>query len=568
MERLPPKLLTGPSPIGAGQARALEHRGGDFQWAQRDANTVVKKQGDFRKVITSGGGYLTRGEVAPDELSVRELQSFAGMSGALPYQLPFMPGSWSPAVPIGQDQYMAANRTAGGIQALIDTNYTVHPPVDDDDGIEIFRSFLSRFNSFVWHGTPRGLSSYLGFVDYAHTRPLNLGGAGSNDGWHIPTYAPLVFVKRMAGPPADKVCLVPFLADLGRTDGQGRLLPDLVVSTWTHRGEAQSYPYAAASFTRANAEFSGVIGGLFAMPARSGFFVGEYFFAPGLSGSPSANPRVWLFAAEDHDYSAPGVIDVTDIIFGGMLLPQPRSYLGESWTWHGVDDGNAFGSRLALSLTLMKAIVLPDDVLLVAVPVATESLLAPDVVQWACRMARIDFSGLGSVDLVMNEVAPTAERDPGKVIDDMVHLGEGWVLAKQTDYGGGGNSPGGMPVSFLRSVDGGQTWAEILPTGFEGYFENQSFGRFTVHKSRAAGEHGVVLMTSWNPAAGAYHVYESRDSGSTWLRKGRVAKTASFQSLATYSGEALAGGFNFALLTFGGDIARPVDVTMPDRYNP
>lgn len=565
MERLPPKLLTGPSPIGAGQARALELRGGSFQWSQRDANTVVKKQGEFRKVIVSGGGYLARGNVkaTPDDFD--EPLSVSGMSGALPYQLPFLPGSWQPAVPLGQDQYMAANRVANTSQQLITTEYAAHPPSGSNDGIVAYSSLLSRFDSLVWRGTPRGVSNFLGGVSYAHTRALNIGGAGPLGGWVIPTSAHLTYVSTAAG----KTAMVPFLADLGRTDSEGRVLPDLVLSTWSYGGQdPQSYAYSASSFTRANAEFSGYIGSPFAMRERSGLFLGEYFFAPGLSGSPAASPKVWLAFATGHNYSALSFVDVTALMFDGMPLPPVRGFTGETWTWYAPDDGNAYNARLATTLGLMRAAVLPNNILLVAYAVATGSTSASDVAQWACRIARIDFTGLGSISITMDELSTTASRDPHYVIEDIVHIGEGQVIAKRVDYLGAVQNSG-RAVTFLRSVDAGLTWSEFMPTGLDANLsDNQHFGRITVHQPRSSGAHGTLLMPSWYPADSAYHAYESKDGGASWVRKGRMARTAGFPAMNTYYGGELAGALSFALLTPSGDLARAVDVTIPDRYTP
>jgi hypothetical protein len=166
-------------------------------------------------------------------------------------------------------------------------------------------------------------------------------------------------------------------------------------------------------------------------------------------------------------------------------------------------------------------------------------------------------------------------------IQSAVYLGNGIVLAKRSSghaalYGtlhwasvDPENlekllEPTDHDVVFMRSTDEGVTWADLAPVGFSNGGKNQHFGDLITHKLATVDAPGSVLISAWDNTALAYCVYESKDNGSSWVRKSKLAKPDGFRRVDSWRpGD---GGGHFGELRPVGTKTRPVDVSVPDRY--
>jgi len=127
----------------------------------------------------------------------------------------------------------------------------------------------------------------------------------------------------------------------------------------------------------------------------------------------------------------------------------------------------------------------------------------------------------------------------------------------------------------MMSDDFGSTWTDVPPTGFDNPGLNQHFGDFTLHRPWTASTAGSVLITAWDETAAAYFIYESRDAGETWARRGRLYRPDEFRRIDQTVFESEPGlefffpwtlGGNFTQLLPGPDPTRLVDPAIPGRY--
>lgn len=177
--------------------------------------------------------------------------------------------------------------------------------------------------------------------------------------------------------------------------------------------------------------------------------------------------------------------------------------------------------------------------------------------KYASRMFRFSSSA--------PEVIFESDEEEFRFFQALKYLGGGRLLAKRT-YGFPGT---GHAVEFVISEDSGTTWSTLAATGLPEPRENQYFGNFTLVEPWVSPEdQGLVLLPAYDPAAGEYCVYSSRDAGATWKRRGRITKSAEFFRVDTML--VSDGGGNFANIGYYGTRARPAPVNpaLPDFMDP
>lgn len=551
-----PKQLTGPSSLGTGQARALEARGGDFQWSQRDSSTVVKKQGDFRKVITGGFEYVTEGRW-------RITGSFEPRT-CLRYITPFIPGFSLPGiVNTGEGIYFLYRASA-----FVDPGqtYTYNYPGGRQ------ATYLSRLRSRSVQGT------LVGF--YGQT--VNMGSiayqiseyAGSSVGEYVAlrALAPTGHYLRKETETGKQVFSVASVPG-SRVDSASRPLCDVGVIVWNQREPYEGFALNTSGFTRANAEFIGFFPTVVTQNYVA-FFAAEIFFWPEIySAGKNYAPKAFLFVANAKDIYALAAYEVTTTVFPDPWLPPPTAgnplVPGLEADFYPPTDPaiRLLNNMNTVSMADARIAVLPGDVALIAMTVFVKDVSAPNGFAYRWRILRLSLPAL-TLSAVANEpVTEGYPRDPGpdmrRHVTDLVHLGAGWVIMRDT-YGYQGVD---FDIVFRLSTDGGFTWTDLAPEGLEAPLLNQYFGAITVHKPRTGNlpdEAGIILMNSWSEAEQAVFVFESRDDGNTWERRGKVVKPDAFYRIdQMLAGD---GGGNFELLLPGPDPLRLADLTITDRY--
>lgn len=531
-----PKLPTGPSALGTAQVRALQTAGGDWQRTQRDANTLALKQGEFTKVIVSGVEYVSDGRVSP--IKRRTL-------GTYRYIQPFIPvATQQGGINTGRGVYFGSRRTQVLGGGLATKTYTPVPLTNINYQYREYSSSVA-----VARGSFYGNFTEIAF--YNHWQQFaEQGIVGGESPGFVVGLAPLSFAQYVTDPSGERVLLAPALINDGRVDVQGRILEDLSVNTVRAKGASSSVSYTTTSFTRADAEFSPFIQ-IVSTGGASFILLAEKFFrAEPVTGGTDYRPKFFLFILPGNNASAPVPLEATGL-FNNAKLPT-TSFSGPTEYW-SPNAGITYNRNLNIMMGIMLSVVLPSNrFLLFARQFCDDDL-------WHLKIIRVQWDGGGSAtgNLVVNLADPA---EP--FIQSAVHLGEGWVLAKRVDGFGGIDND----VSFMRSSDGGFTWGTFTPTGFSTPLKNQFFGDLIVQRSRKPGVSGSVLMPAWDATSQSHYVYESRDDGATWTRRGRIYKPDEFRRVDTMvEGD---GGDNFGRLTPGPDPVRPVDVTLPNRYNP
>ena len=300
--------------------------------------------------------------------------------------------------------------------------------------------------------------------------------------------------------------------------------------------------------------------------------------------------KFWMLKVDGKNFSTLQVFDLT-ALFDGQLSDElfwsfadfyfPRSY------YTHIDE---------MAAQQMRTVALPENVFLVSyfvmkIGVIEGAYQAHHVV----RIARIDLSAGASFSITYDE--PTVALGelfdtsalpllswPGLFVSQMVHLGEGHVIAK---LGGGLQPskkayaeadaehlnvvPGEEPLTFLRSTNGGLSWAGFTPIGFDAPLELGKMGDIEVMQPRKDDEPGVIAVNSWRPETNSYHVYISKDDGATWTRKAKISTAPVFKRMdgtwADTLGLVLDGRKDentfTQLIPTGGAV---VDVTIRERY--
>jgi hypothetical protein len=527
-----PKLPFGPSSTGTAGVRALQAEGGEFQRTRRDVNTLSILQDDNSKVITGGIEYVTAGEVNSGSVKARATQR---------YKLPFMPAK-APVVSIymGKGKYAGWNLTSSATDDLI-YGYTVSPIGPVAYSITRRTTGLNAVTA-SYYGNGRTMAGMT--VDQYTVSSAILS-------YRLVT--PNLTLTPKTEPVPDEQQVATFLlVDNGRIDVAGRPLFDIApVSLYRTHGPIGRVLDVGA-FTRSNAEFSPF------MPAVSTHntlfvLIAENFFKYGTPGTAGADPMFWMLHYADHNMDSGAVSNVTSIMFYDIWIPppQPANPLDGTPELYLPQSGTPYNAYLSRTMGTALTVALPGNVALYFYRVFC------DDEQWHQRVAKISSGGGLSIDITMDVTDPDDEI----FIQDAVHLGDNWVLAKKV-YGFPGVD---HEVALILSTDGGSTWSEHAFIGFTAPNLNQYFGNMIVHKPRTIDGPGIVLITAWDATASVYRAYASKDDGATWTKAGKIYKPDEFRRVdGMVDGD---GGSNFETLQPGPDPTRAVDVTMPDRYN-
>lgn len=137
-------------------------------------------------------------------------------------------------------------------------------------------------------------------------------------------------------------------------------------------------------------------------------------------------------------------------------------------------------------------------------------------------------------------------------LQDMVHLGNNIVLAKRVF----GYDTADADVKFELSVDGGMSFIEVAAAGLPPLRKNRFFGNFTLLEPHIDNDDlGLVILPAYDEAEMSYFVYESRDLGQSWERRGRLARTEQFYRVdSMLVGD---GGGNFMDVVYFGTNQQP-----------
>jgi hypothetical protein len=338
----------------------------------------------------------------------------------------------------------------------------------------------------------------------------------------------------------------------GRIDVAGRSLHDAILVRFSQKSNTESYLIDPSLFTREKAEFY-PLNELVVTKTHTCVLLGEVFFRPGLvEVGKDYRPKFWLVTTPNTEaFGALAYADLTSTIFSGARVPDPSTSGPD--TYYGVTSGRQYGIDLSVTIGSMRTAVVSDDAFLIS-----WQQRMPD--GWRQRVAKVSLTG-GAVSSAMVYESADNTQALTPFWQNIVHIGNGVVLAKIAS-----GWPGeGYSITFIKSTDGGETWGSpFIPAGLDSPMLNQYHGNFMVDKALSDDKPGLVLLPSWNPGSQAYHVYESKDAGIFWTRRGQIYKPITFQRVDTMLvGD---GGGNFDDLLPGPSPARLPDVTLPTRY--
>lgn len=521
-----PKKPTGPSGFGEAGVRRLQSEGGTFQRSRPEIGVEAKLSGDFSRVTVEGAEYVVIGE-QDTGVKTRQVQR---------YIAPFVPSiSAPPSLNMGKGRYARWVDDGWDVDEELTYTYTISPGVERDYKVRNFSGLRA-----IGTGGFYGGGIQLGTVTYEVFMPVGVTTYFGNN--------PSVVLTRPAEPHPEAQQLASFmLGDDGRLDSAGRLLQDLFLLSYY-----KDYPAISriitASFTRSDAEFCPTIP-MVATKNNTYSVLAENFFKATPYPDAVAGPKMFILWAVDHDLGSPSVADVTSVLTTGRVEAIPTGSIWEP------DDGNGFNSALSLTMSTMKLVAMPDDWFLMFFRLYCDD---SGTFRWRSRIARFRVSGGLTGALIVDDALPSDVS--GIYYQSAVHLGENYVLAKKV-LGFNGID---FDTKLERSDDGGLTWTELPFMGIHAPAKNQYLGDLTVHTPRKDGEPGIVLMTAWDATALAYYVYESKNDGTSWVRRGRIYKPNTFRRVdSMVVGD---GGGNFETLVPGPNPARPVDVTITDRY--
>lgn len=573
-----PKHLLGPSALGSAQARALEQRGGEFQWSQRDASTTVKKQGQFSKVLVSGAEYVTEGFLNPtDKVHV----------AALYHQMPFTPTAANPQpLHLGDGRYFGF-RKGPFTSFTLPYTYTLYP--GRDQTVYTYRAQRTAqgfFSLFL------GGDNFKGEFEHSHTDVLT--GTTIDFGFDdlgVALERPLSSQVR-AG-----LVLAATTIENGREDVAGRPLEDPALFLFPVSGDASGLPLDPSAFTRPEAEFHPHMPSISTSGDSVVFMREKFFFTEEFNGAKDYVPKFWMVRAAGKNFASLSVFNLTNQLFDDSymesLAANPLTISAPAEV-PPVDGFSALSGAYENSLesdtmASMRLVALPGNVILMAYHAYCIGSLINPVTglpynsEFRLRIAKITLGpGTATAEVkferpVLFTLSPSiVNRYPAQYIKDMIYLGNGIVLARIVR--GLGPSFGNLTgldydVEWIRSVDGGENWSSITPTGFSAPAKNQFYGDMILHRPANDSSLGVVLCVSWD--TDAYFVYASLDAGETWQRRGMVGKPSQFfridtnialQLSGTYLSNADSYSGCFDQLIPGSDISRPADLTMPDRY--
>lgn len=527
-----PKLPTGPTPVGAAGVRALQAEGGEFQRTRRTIDTESRRADEFSRATVQAAEYITGGKLNSDKFAYREVPR---------YIMPFIPSVATGAqVNMGRGRYARWVTAPWTSDTVLTYTYTVAPGVTKNFQV---RRFVGPRG--IRTGNFYGSGSQIGGIIYEVYLPLGYSGDT-----YFPNQPDMVLTRPAQPYPQDQQLAVFMLGDNGRKDVANRPLQDLFILSFYRKQPTLERAITTTSFTRADAEFFPAIPTV-ATKVYTYAILAEQFFKIGPTPGP-ADPKVYIVRAQDHNLDAPSISDVTSVMVGGRWMPAPTT----PGRWEPANSVE-FNARLGIMLSSVTFVVLPEDWVLAFYRVYCDD---SGTLRWRSRMVKFRASGGLSITRVLDEALPTDQS--GTYYQSAIHLGENAVLAKKV-IGFGGTD---FDVNLVRSYDGGATWETLPMLGFNTVAKNQFFGDLLVHKARKDGEPGVILMNAWDATAQAYYTYESKNDGTSWVRRGRIYKPDAFRRVDSMLAED--GGGNFEELVPGPNPLRPVDITLPDRYTP
>lgn len=524
-----PKLPTGPSAVGAAGVRALDETGGGYQRKRPNVDTIAMVEGEFRRVLVDGyPEYVSRGLDAGDVTKVRDTKDF---------RLKFAKTSAKDTgMGLGRGKYLRFNWE----QLIVledDFTYEIQPGLNTTAVIRT-SVFLWTFDmaSYYTEGfSLGGLLHYETIFDYSgsYYRPI------------FPAPAPLGYYKDNG-----VTAIVLTIQSSDRVDSAERPLRSPAITVWRQEGSDFTVLLDPTTWTREHAEFCPVVTAVAVTETATMFVLAEVFFRPGpTTPGEDYHPKFWLMhGSVDSPYVAQA-FDVTSIAFDAAEIPSPSL---SPISHYKAGDGDEYNRKLTQTMAFMRSVVLPDDVVLWFY---SQSVVGG----WRSRIMRSQrVDGVASASKVFE--GPIATLATLQFVQYAEHIGSGWVLAKRINKFGGIDAD----VVFMRSADGGATWSDLTPIGFDCPLKNQYFGDFKTHKAREDEDPGIVLIPAWSTEKQAYCVYASKDDGTTWERRAVIYKPEEFRRIDTVLvGD---GGDNFNNLLPGPDPTTPLDVTIKDRY--
>ena len=551
-----PKLPDGPSSLGTAQVREQRVAGGDYQFSQRDSITQARVSGEFSRVNVQQIGYLTYGypktTTKQAGYSVQRIKQTA-----LPWLAPLYEVTDFALAPIST--FVKSVRASYAESYDITYTYTFDVPLPGGGTSSLSRSeeFSVRRRRFeVNRYNKWGGKKFLAALYPATTLPTYPFASEDRPGY--PIFEPsIAFAGKVPnedeGRSVDTLfSAYPIFSET--LDMAGRPRNKLNISVIPMVGNkliAYNLEIHPAAFTDPDAEFAqrmpcvatehhlGVI-------LRERFYWTEYVTS---LDSPDYARKLWLIKATGKDFNALTAYDMTSL-FADQLSTEAF------WAGPGFrTPSEASTSYDELAAFHMRTVVLPNDVFLLSYFVARIGMFEGYYrVYFDTRIARISLE-TGSATITYSESREDVGNLfnagslidflnwPGLVVTDMVHLGEGHVIAKLADgvrplyfdgaddVGGFRTEPGTEALTFIRSIDGGLNWFEFTPSGFDADLELGKFGDLTVIEPRLSGEHGVITVNSWRPDTNSYHVYISKNGGNSWERGAKITSTTEFKRM-------------------------------------
>jgi len=588
-----PKLPDGPSPVGTAQVRAQRGAGGDWQFSQRNSTTKTRVSGEFSRVNIEQLGFLTYGYPKSDIQQGRTVTR---------YQLPAQPIP-APKTEISDAAPTPGATYFGGIlqdYSQFDTfayTYTFDAEVlgggTEEQAQEIdYRIMrrhvqIARFNQWGGHKV---------LADVFPATTLHLyDGFTSADAQLFPVFSPcMAFAGKIPSTVSDAhvnavFCAYPRFSE--RVDTAGRPRNDPSVTVVQLGQVAYNFAIASEVFADPDVEFAQYMPCIatenhLAVLMRERFYWTEY---SGALDPRDYSRKFWMLRAINKNFSTLEVLDLT-ALFDGQLSNETfwstaDFYYPAAWFTH-IDE---------LAAQHMRTVALPNNVFLLSYFVMKAGTIEGTYqTHHDIRIARIDMSAGVTASITYDE--PTVRMGelfdspslpslfwPGLFVSCMVHLGENYVLAKlghglqpsakaysEADATHLTVTPGEEPLTFIRSTDGGLTWSDITPTGFDADLELGKFGDFTAIEPRKDGEPGVVAVNSWRAETSSYHVYVSKDDGLTWTRQSKIITAETFRRMdGTWRdtrGLVLDGAKDLNTFRHLIPTSGLLDVTIPDRY--
>lgn len=534
-----PKKPTGPSGFGASGVRDLQRNGPKYQRTRPNTDLLSIQSGNFSKVIIDDEPeYLTTG--FDGQIIRRDTKRYQQA-----FQKSRVKEVRSP-VSLGGGKYAeASSGMTDGPADIFEVEY------EYETAAGVFAD--AEFTWFVYNHQVRYGGYYSrGFVfsNYESFYSIMLPASGQ---YFFKNVDPIANygVREDAGRSAVGLATL----YVGRNDASARPLFDFALYRMNRRADNNDFLIDVQDFTRDFAEFWPIAQVIVLKDFTVAFFA-EIFFRPGAyDDEEDYRPKFWMAAtANGETFGTLVYTDLTPTVFAGARVPDPSGTAPNEY--FTVTAGRQYGADLSFTLLTANRSV--------AVTGNNEFVMAWQQrmpAGWRQRVAHFSVAG-GTVTPTMSfEGSDDPDRTNVGLWQSVVHVGEGVVLAKLIAGTLGINHA----VTFRRSNDRGMTWGTpFTPIGFDAPLQNQYFGNLITDRALVDGGGSVVLITSWNPATEAYYVYESKDVGVTWTRRGKIFRPSEFLRIDNViAGD---GGGNFETLVPGPDRTRLPDVTLPDRY--